>query len=409
MSRFSSIVQQAQLQRGDGPPVEIVPGDESALSESETQALDHYEGVIERGLKTFVEVGAALTQVRDLRLYRVGYPTFEAYCDDRWGLGRRRAYQIIDAATAAQNVQNFTQTPPTTESHAAALACLKDPAQQREAWQQAVQRAHDLGQRVTAALVEAVVRELYTLDPAPAENGPIAPPAPPPTPQTDTPDQTPAPGAARPQEPAHATTDLALDDLEAVDWPDDLAGVCHQLEAQGYELASQSEARMTYEHPATGDVVRIVMPPDPGVVRVRVVARQGTDWPALVAQLAQVGVELDTPRSGHLPKYPGVLRAYGTIDLAAQQPVEQATPIELAALRAELAQARQEVERLEQENAWARAKFSHLQRLIKESHTHVATALRKAEEVKTSPLSGQVRMLAAVVERLETALTGPPR
>ena len=50
------------------------------LTVSEAERLDACEQVIERGLATFVDVGTALLEVRDSRLYRVAYPTFEAYC-----------------------------------------------------------------------------------------------------------------------------------------------------------------------------------------------------------------------------------------------------------------------------------------------------------------------------------------
>ncbi|NJL33925.1 MAG: hypothetical protein HC893_08770 [Chloroflexaceae bacterium] len=52
--------------------------------------LERCEQIIERGLKTFFEVGAALVRVRDLKLYRVEHRTFEAYCQERWGIERRR-------------------------------------------------------------------------------------------------------------------------------------------------------------------------------------------------------------------------------------------------------------------------------------------------------------------------------
>jgi predicted RNase H-like nuclease (RuvC/YqgF family) len=65
-----------------------------------------------------------------------------------------------------------------TESQARPLARL-EPDQQREAWQQALQRAHELGQRLTAALVEAIVKEMHPAAPAqPAQRADPAPPAP---------------------------------------------------------------------------------------------------------------------------------------------------------------------------------------------------------------------------------------
>jgi chromosome segregation ATPase len=65
-----------------------------------------------------------------------------------------------------------------TESQARPLARL-EPDQQREAWQQALQRAHELGQRLTAALVETIVKEMRPAAPAqPAQRADPASPAP---------------------------------------------------------------------------------------------------------------------------------------------------------------------------------------------------------------------------------------
>ena len=53
--------------------------------------LAELETVIESGIRTFVDVGRALLEIRDSRLYRESYPTFDEYCRERWGFGRIRA------------------------------------------------------------------------------------------------------------------------------------------------------------------------------------------------------------------------------------------------------------------------------------------------------------------------------
>lgn len=68
------------------------------LDVTERDRLHQYETVIEHGLTTFVEVGEALAAIRDARLYRAEYATFEDYCQERWSMGRRRADQLIGAA-----------------------------------------------------------------------------------------------------------------------------------------------------------------------------------------------------------------------------------------------------------------------------------------------------------------------
>ncbi len=68
------------------------------LSDGETGRLAELEAVVERGLQTFVEVGEALGEIRDQRLYRATHRTFEEYCRDRWGFVASRARQLIAAA-----------------------------------------------------------------------------------------------------------------------------------------------------------------------------------------------------------------------------------------------------------------------------------------------------------------------
>lgn len=66
--------------------------------ENESSRLEHLEAVIEKGLNGFLEVGEALIEIRESRLYRGTHGTFEAYCDARWGFTDRRARQLMAAA-----------------------------------------------------------------------------------------------------------------------------------------------------------------------------------------------------------------------------------------------------------------------------------------------------------------------
>jgi ParB family chromosome partitioning protein len=90
--------------------------------------LDELESIITRGLTTFVEVGTALMEIRDAKLYRESHATFEAYVKERWGWERRNAYQYIEAAEVAANVHLNAQPP--TLSHASLLAPFSPDEQQ---------------------------------------------------------------------------------------------------------------------------------------------------------------------------------------------------------------------------------------------------------------------------------------
>ena len=91
--------------------------------------LAELESTIERGLATFVEVGNALREVRDSELYKtdLGFDSFEHYCEDRWQLSRRRAYQLMDGAEAKVALCTTVHTDgPANEAQARELVPLKD-------------------------------------------------------------------------------------------------------------------------------------------------------------------------------------------------------------------------------------------------------------------------------------------
>lgn len=99
------------------------------LAVAEQRRLEELERVIERGLDTFVEVGLALTEIRDGRLYRQRYSSFEAYLAGEWQMGRSTGYGLIDAAAVAANVPSEGHR--LSISHLRALAPL-DADGQRE-------------------------------------------------------------------------------------------------------------------------------------------------------------------------------------------------------------------------------------------------------------------------------------
>lgn len=76
----------------------------SNLGAAEAGRLTICEKVIARGIASFVQVGRALTEIRDAKLYRATHKTFEAYCKDRWEIGRSRAYELIDHAEVVDTI-----------------------------------------------------------------------------------------------------------------------------------------------------------------------------------------------------------------------------------------------------------------------------------------------------------------
>jgi len=124
------------------------------LTRAETIALGDCEQRIERGLKTFLEVGSALAAIRDNRLYRATHESFEAYSRERWNLSRPRAYELMTAAEVVSAMAD-TEQPPTNERQARELAKVPEP-DRADVWAEAVERTDG---KPTAAAVRQVVAE----------------------------------------------------------------------------------------------------------------------------------------------------------------------------------------------------------------------------------------------------------
>jgi hypothetical protein len=132
------------------------------LTVIERRDLQRLETQIENGLKTFLQVGLALKEIRDLGLYKE-FGTFEQYVSKRWELSSRRAYQFIDAVDVAenlgnQNVNHGSQTP-TNERQYRELAKL-EPEKIPEVWQAVTKNCEETGEQPTAKKIKAIAAEI---------------------------------------------------------------------------------------------------------------------------------------------------------------------------------------------------------------------------------------------------------
>jgi hypothetical protein len=64
----------------------------------EAADLSACEEVVRSGCNSVVQMGLALGLIRDLRLGRGKFDSFEAYCQTKWQYGRRYVNQMISAA-----------------------------------------------------------------------------------------------------------------------------------------------------------------------------------------------------------------------------------------------------------------------------------------------------------------------
>ena len=133
-----------------------------SLTQADTERLKELESVIERGTKTFIEVGYALAEIRDLRLYRQTHATFEADRAEQWGWTRQRSYQLMNAATVVKLLPAGMSTRVDNEATARELAKLEP--KEREKVLLAIERR---GERVTPAAIRAVVKEEQPAKPEP--------------------------------------------------------------------------------------------------------------------------------------------------------------------------------------------------------------------------------------------------
>ncbi|MBW2562089.1 MAG: hypothetical protein JRE40_14720 [Deltaproteobacteria bacterium] len=162
-------------------------GQAEALSVREANRLDILEGVVRKNFRAFYEVGCALREIRDAKLYRTSHDTFDHYVKDVFEIARNTAYQYVDAADVVDNIRcrienvrhggqneilpgngmlsrsipDEPETPaeiplPANERQARVLAPL-DPEKQAEVWQKALDTAPD--GRITASLLKQTAKD----------------------------------------------------------------------------------------------------------------------------------------------------------------------------------------------------------------------------------------------------------
>ena len=110
------------------PPALVEPSSlslsEARLTDDESHALRAHEATIAAGRETFLQVGSALLEIHDRRLYRESHQTFEHYVQDRWDFSRQHAYRLITAAGVAKNLSPTGDITELNERQTRALARL---------------------------------------------------------------------------------------------------------------------------------------------------------------------------------------------------------------------------------------------------------------------------------------------
>jgi hypothetical protein len=116
----------------------------------ESERLVRLEATIHQGKAVFMQVAEAMAEIRDSRLYRNQYNTFEEYCQKTWGWGRNYVNKMIASGNAVKSLTPGMGTIVPTE--AAAREVAKIPQANRA---EVLQKITDAGKPVTAKAIRA--------------------------------------------------------------------------------------------------------------------------------------------------------------------------------------------------------------------------------------------------------------
>ncbi|MCP4626598.1 MAG: DNA methylase [bacterium] len=98
------------------------------------ERLTELESMIEANLQNFYDIGAALKEIRDARLYlQDGFNRFNDYIRTRWEIGKSQAYRLIEASSVIDNLSPIGDRLPEREAQVRPLTKL-DPIDQRKVW-----------------------------------------------------------------------------------------------------------------------------------------------------------------------------------------------------------------------------------------------------------------------------------
>jgi hypothetical protein len=94
----------------------------TALTTPESALLLKHERTIKQTQGAFIACGKALAEIRDQRLYRAKFATFEDYCRSVWKWGSERARLLIESASIADELPPEIKPLIQNERQARALA-----------------------------------------------------------------------------------------------------------------------------------------------------------------------------------------------------------------------------------------------------------------------------------------------
>lgn len=106
--------------------------------------------MVDKMTSALVEVGEALKEIRDKKLYREDYDTFEALCRDAFNISRSNAYRLMEAAEVSQDLSS-ARDKPTSIRQLTALAKV-EPEKRKEVFEKLKQGGPVTAKRVRTEL-----------------------------------------------------------------------------------------------------------------------------------------------------------------------------------------------------------------------------------------------------------------
>ena len=128
------------------------------LNIDESHELERCEVVIKQGLNTFIEVGEALFLIRDKRIYRREFKTFEDYCQQKWSMPRQHVNRMISGYKIVNHLEPMGSILPESERQVRPLVGLEKDVQ-IAVWNDVVHESIIDNKKITAKMVEHKAEE----------------------------------------------------------------------------------------------------------------------------------------------------------------------------------------------------------------------------------------------------------
>ena len=129
--------------------------DDLILSATEEKRFLQLKKVVKQGVATFVQVGKALFDIREARLYRGTHGTFVKFCKDEFNLSYSYAHRIIEASKVATKLLPISKEVP-NESVVRPLVGMSEK-QQKRVYEAAIDIAEAEERPVTRTDIEQAI------------------------------------------------------------------------------------------------------------------------------------------------------------------------------------------------------------------------------------------------------------